>query len=79
MHLPTAGEAIDAALPAMPAVAAHYRALPYADVGKALERVEVSTASLVVKACLRFVVLTACRSGEARGAKWSEIDVEAGE
>ena len=46
---------------------------------QALESVEASTASLVVKACLRFVVLTACRSGEARGAKWSEIDIEARE
>jgi integrase len=25
--------------------------------------------------CLRFVVLTACRSGEARGARWDEIDL----
>jgi integrase len=27
--------------------------------------------------CLEFVILTACRSGEARGAVWSEIDFEA--
>ena len=74
-----AGEAIDAALPAMPAVAAHYRALPYQEVGKALQIVEASSASLCVKACLWFVVLTACRSGEARGAKWREIDIEARE
>jgi integrase len=26
--------------------------------------------------CLRFVILTACRSGEARGARWDEIDME---
>ena len=31
------------------------------------------------KACLRFVVLTACRSGEARLATWDEIDLEARE
>ena len=74
-----AGEAIDAALPAMPAVAAHYRALPYREVGNALETVEASRASLCVKACVRFVALTACRSGEARGATWSEIDTEARE
>ena len=74
-----AGEAIDAALPAMPAVAAHYRALPYREVAKALATVEASKASLCVKACLWFVVLTACRSGETRGAKWSEIDIEARE
>lgn len=28
--------------------------------------------------CLQFVILTACRSGEARGACWSEIDINAG-
>jgi integrase len=26
--------------------------------------------------CLKFLVFTACRSGEARGARWSEIDLE---
>lgn len=25
-------------------------------------------------ACLRFIILTASRSGEARGARWDEID-----
>ena len=29
----------------------------------------------VAARCLEFVVLTACRSGEARGARWSEIDL----
>ena len=28
--------------------------------------------------CLEFVILTACRSGEARGACWPEIDLDAG-
>lgn len=27
-------------------------------------------------ACLRFIILTAARSGEARGARWSEIDFD---
>ena len=71
-----AGEAIDGALPAMPAVAAHYRALPYEDVGRALELIEASRASQSAKACLRLVALTACRSGEARGATWDEVDLE---
>ena len=74
-----AGEAIDGALPAMPAVKAHFRALPYAQVGEALAIIEATQASLSAKACLRFVVLTACRSGEARGATWAEIDLETGE
>ena len=74
-----AGEAIDGALPAMPAVKTHLRALPYWDVAAALDTVEASRASLSAKACLRFVVLTACRSGEARLAKWDEIHYEARE
>ena len=74
-----AGEAIDGALPAMPAVKAHLRALPYRDVAAALDTVEASRASPSAKACLRFVVLTACRSGEARLAKWDEIHSEARE
>jgi integrase len=28
--------------------------------------------------CLEFAILTACRSGESRGALWSEIDLKAG-
>ena len=35
--------------------------------------------SLSAKACLRFVTLTACRSGEDRLAKWDEIDRQARE
>ena len=74
-----AGEAIDGALPTMPAVKAHFRALPYREVSGALASVEVSGASLAAKLCLRFLVLTAARSGEARGATWAEIDAEARE
>ena len=74
-----AGEVIDGALPAMPAVKQHYRALPYREVAAALETVEMSGASLAARLCFRFLVLTATRSGEARGATWSEIDLEATE
>ena len=27
--------------------------------------------------CLEFTILCACRSGESRGARWSEIDMDA--
>ena len=74
-----AGEGIDGALPVMPAVRAHFRALPYPDVGAALDTIDGSRASVSARACLRFLVLTACRSGEARGATWAEIDPEARE
>lgn len=74
-----AGEAISGALPAMPAVAEHYRALPYGEVAAALKTFEASGASLAAKLALRFLVLTAARSGEARGATWDEIDMDAKE
>ena len=37
---------------------------------------ETSGASLAAKLCFRFLVLTASRSGEARGADWSETNLE---
>ena len=69
-----AGEAINGALPAQPAVKAHMRALPYRDASAALVTVDSSTASLTAKLALRFLVLTAARSGEVRGARWDEIE-----
>ncbi len=71
-----AGEAIDGALPSMPKVKAHLRALPYQDVGSALKTVDASQTSPASKYCFGFLVLTAARSGEARGATWDEIDLE---
>jgi len=71
-----AGEAIDGALPPMPKVKAHFRALPYQEVAGALETVAASQASTAAKLCFRFLVLTAARSGEARGATWDEIDFQ---
>ena len=71
-----AGETIDGALPPMPKVKNHLRALPYAEVGELIEAVQRSQASLAAKWCLEFLILTAARSGEARGARWSEIDLD---
>ncbi len=70
-----AGEAIDGALSPMPKVKAHFRALPYHEIKAALETVEASNSSIAAKLCFRFLVLTAARSGEARGACWEEIDL----
>ena len=70
-----AGEAIDGALPVMPAVKAHYRALPWAEVGATLDVVrQVPGISQSSRLCLEFLVLTAARSREALGATWDEID-----
>ena len=70
-----AGELIDGALPAMPKTQAHHRALHYLKVPDALATVAASSASLAAKHCLRFMVLTAARPGEATGALWSDIDL----
>ena len=71
-----AGEAINGALPALPAVREHFRALPYGEVGAALDTIHAARASVSARACLRFVVLTACRSGEARLATWGEMELQ---
>ena len=72
-----AGEAIDGALPPMPKVKNHLRAMPYDEVQEVIEAVQRSQASLAAKWCLEFLVLTAARSGEARGARWSELNMDA--
>ena len=71
-----AGEGIEGAIPVAARVTRHHRALPYADVPAALAAVERSSAALAARLCFRFLVLTAARSGEARGARWSEVDAE---
>ena len=74
-----AGDAIAGALPTMPAVKEHFRALPYEEIRAALETIEASAASMSTKLAFRFTVLTAARSGEVRGATWDEIDLDARE
>ena len=76
METNPAGEAIDGALPPMPKAKAHFRALPYQEVWAALETVHASQASIAAKLCFRFLVLTATRSGEARGATWDQVDLQ---
>ena len=76
VHHNAAGEAIDGALPPMPRVQSHFRSLPYEEVGEAFAVVDETQSSAAAKLCLRFVVLTAARSGEARNAIWDEIDFD---
>ena len=52
----------------------HMRALPHRDVAAAVETVRASGAAPAVKLAFEFLVLTAARSGEVRGAQWDEID-----
>lgn len=52
----------------------HHAAMPYEDVPAFIRKLQV-VGGFGAKA-LEFVVLTAARSGEVRGAEWSEIDLE---
>ncbi len=68
---------LDKLLPARAKIAKveHQPALPYADIpafmGQLRERGGVAARAL------EFLILTACRSGEVAGARWSEIDLGA--
>ena len=71
-----AGDAIGAALPRHGSSTRHFPALPHSQVGAALATVRASGAWIGTKLAFEFLVLTAARSGEARNARWEEIDFE---
>lgn len=70
-------ESISSALPKHDRTQTHRKSLPYGEVANCLAVVNASEAGLLTKLCLEFLTLTATRSGEARGALWSEIDLSA--
>ena len=59
-------------------VVRHMRALPHGEVASAIEKVWASTSGPVVKLAFECLVLTATRSGEVRGAVWTQIDRDKG-
>ena len=59
------------------AVVRHMRALPHGEVAAAVAVVRGAPVRPVVKLVFEFLVLTAARSGEVRGARWDEMDTEA--
>lgn len=61
------------ALPRHEKTKEHRAALPYSEVAACIATVQASKASIFTKLCFEFLVLTAVRSGEARGAVWDEI------
>ena len=70
-------DAIGAALPRNGEHKTHHKALPYGAVRGALAAVRDSGAFPTTKLAFAFLVLTAARSGEVRGATWSEIHTDA--
>ena len=56
----------------------HFKALPYDQVRGIMDKILYSQGMRETRLALAFQVLTATRSGEVRGARWEEIDLEAG-
>lgn len=52
----------------------HLESMPYSRLPNFMEKLEGDVTRAA--RCLQFVILTACRSGEAMGAEWDEIDFE---
>jgi len=72
-------DAVDAILGKVRKNRQHRKALPYAEVPQAIATVRnARRGSVSAKLALEFTILTAARSGEVRGATWSEIDWKAG-
>ena len=59
-------------------VVRHHRALPHREVAASIEKVRASGPGKVDTLAFEFLVLTAARGGEVRGAVWSEMDRDAG-
>jgi integrase len=66
---------ISKGLPRQPKKDTHFAAMPYAEVAAFMKRLQRRES--FSRLALQFAILTAARSGEVRGATWSEIDFEA--
>lgn len=64
------------ALPRQPKSESHFAAMPYEQVPAFVASLKASNET-ISKMALQFLILTAARSGEVRGATWPEIDPEA--
>ena len=69
---------LDKLLPAPGKIAKteHHRALPYAQLPSFM--VQLASQEGIAARALEFAILTATRSGEVRGARWEEFDLDAG-
>ena len=72
-----AGAALGAALPKGGQERQHHRAVDHSEICNVLSTVRESMAWAGTKLLAEWLALTATRSGEARSARWDEIDLEA--
>ena len=65
-----------AALPKRARAVVHHRTVGHAELAAALARIRSAEAWPCQKLAVEFIALTACRSGEVRGATWGEVNLE---
>ena len=66
---------VNRVLPRQPKKDGHFAAMPYDSVPLFMTHLHARLS--VPRLALEFLILTAARSGQVRGAKWNEIDLEA--
>ena len=71
-----ADERIDGGTTEEPIGEKNYRAMPYQEMPKVWQLIDEKLESVPARHCLKWTILTAARSGEARGTRWYEIDLE---
>ena len=72
---------VDRAVAALPkqngGAGGHHRALPHGEIAAALRAIRRAGNGSPAALCVELIALTAVRPGEARGARWDEIDMDA--
>lgn len=70
---PSPIEVVVKGLPPQRGERGHFAALPHAEMPALLRAIRHAPAAEVTRLALEFLILTAARSGEVRGARWDEI------
>ncbi|MGH8293579.1 MAG: tyrosine-type recombinase/integrase [Gammaproteobacteria bacterium] len=69
-------EGLGTVLPAQTDTPHHMASMPYAEVPAFVTTLRKSDAGNITKLLFEFLILCACRTNEAIGAQWSEVDLE---
>jgi integrase len=69
-------DTVSSGLPRPPRQERHHEAVPYEEVPELVQTIRQSSSSEIIQLALEFLILTAARTGEVIGARWSEIDFD---
>jgi integrase len=71
-------DGVSKGLPRQPDSDEHFAAMPYLEVPKFISQLQLASTGEGAKLALEFLILTASRTNEVLGAKWSEFDLDKG-